>query len=298
MKDLPDIASHHADFGRREGFHRHLGDDHSALFAEGGDTLIVTFENLDDVAGRDADRLPWGHGFVTGNGWSMLGVMAHRWTWYRDEAVFDFFDGLRDDGFFDGFRRVVFYGASMGAYAAATFARAAPGATVIAISPQATLSRQTARWETRYHRVWWRDFSAASRYAYAPDGATTASRLWLFHDPGEPLDAMHAALFRGDNILRLDCPNMGHRIASLWLQMGVLKEIVTGCVEGDLDRTGFYRLMRRRRGSTRYERELLRKLEARDRPDLVRRLCRKVLSERGAPKFRRALERAEADLAR
>lgn len=286
----------HAEIGADRGFHRNLGTEHSALFVEGGSTLLVTFENLDHVAEWGADRLPWGYSFVTGQGWSLLGLMAHGWTWYRDEAVFDFFDALAEEGFFDRFDRVVFYGASMGGYAAATFAAAAPGATVIAISPQATLSRDIAPWETRYHRVWRRDFSPGSRYSYAPDGAATAERAYLFYDPAAPLDAMHAALFRSDPVVRYHCRRMGHRIASLWLGMGILKPVITACVEGRLESTDFYRALRKRRESPRYERELLEAVQARGRPDLVARTCRAVLARRRGPKFRRALNEAEAAL--
>lgn len=266
------------------------------LFVEGGTTLLVTFDNLDHVAENTEDRLPWGYAFCAAQGWSMLGLMAHGWTWYRDDAVFDFFDELVAENFFDRFERVVFYGASMGAYAAATFARVAPGATVIAISPQATLSRDIAPWETRYHRVWRRDFSSASRYAYAPDGLATASRAYLFYDPTAPLDAMHAALFRDGPVERFACRRMGHRIASLWQGMGVLKPIVLDCVDGRLTADAFHRYMRKRRESSRYERELLDAALARGRPDLVRRLCRAVLARRRGPRFRQALREAEAAL--
>jgi pimeloyl-ACP methyl ester carboxylesterase len=286
----------HAQLGANEGFYREIGEEHSALFVESGSTLLVTFENLDHVSDRSADRLPWGYGFVTGQGWSMLGLMAHGWTWYREEAVFDFFDELSHTGFFDRFDKVVFYGASMGGYAAATFARSAPGSTVIAISPQSTLSREIAPWETRYHRVWRRDFSEQSRYAFAPDGVLSARKVYLFYDPTSPLDAMHAALFRTGPVERFLCRRMGHRMASLWMGMGVLKPIIVSCVEGELETSSFYRMMRKRRESTRYERELLEAVQARGRPDLVRRVCQNVLARRRGPRFRRALIDAETAL--
>ena len=285
-----------AQIGAESGFYKTLGGEHSALFVEGGKTLLITFDNLDHVADKEVERLPWGYVFATRQGWSLLGVMAHGWTWYRDKNVFDFFDELARDGFFEGFERVVFYGASMGGYAAAAFAAAVPGSTVILISPQATLSRDIAPWETRYRRVWSRDFSASSRYSYAPDGAATASKTYLFFDPTSPLDSMHAALFRDGPIERFHCRRMGHRIASLWLGMDILKPIIVACVEDRLTRTEFYRLLRKRRGSARYERELLAALQERDRPDLIARLCRDVLSRRRGPKFRRALGEAEAAL--
>lgn len=285
-----------ARIGAERGFHEEIGTQHSALFVEGGPTLIVTFENLDHVRDNAADRMPWGYGFVSAQGWSMLGLMAHGWTWYRDEAVFDFFDRLRDEGFFDRFERVVFYGASMGGYAACAFSAAAPGAAVIAISPQATLSREIAGWETRYHRVWRRDFSG--RYGYAPDMTEAAARVWLFYDPSAQLDAMHAALFQGSNVRKFYCRHMGHRIASLWLRLGILKPVVLDCVEGRLTPVRFYRHLRLRRGNRRYEKELLRRIEARNRPRLVIRYCEAILARRRAPHFRKAMRAAQAELRR
>jgi len=282
------------EMGREKGFYEELGEQHTALFVEGGDTLIVTFENLDHVYNFTDDRMPWGYGFVTSRGWSMLGMMAHDWTWYRDEAVFDFFDRLRDEGFFDRFKQVVFYGASMGAYAAAALSAAAPGATVILIAPQATLCREIAPWETRYVKAWRRNFNG--RYGYAPDGLKSAKDAYLFYDPRMAQDAMHATLFSGDNLTKFRCRFLGHRMASLWLQMGVLKDVIDGCVDGSLTKTRFYALMRKRRDSGRFMRELLEIVESRGRPALTAYFCEAVLSRRRGPKFRQALQRAQAVL--
>ena len=68
---LDEWRAHLEDVGAREGFFRSIGDRHSALYIERGDTLIVTFENLDHVYERGIDRMPWGYGFVAANGWSM-----------------------------------------------------------------------------------------------------------------------------------------------------------------------------------------------------------------------------------
>ncbi|WP_372886695.1 phosphoadenosine phosphosulfate reductase [Shimia sp.] len=282
------------EIGAREGFYEELGEEHTALFLRRGRTLMVTFENLDHIYAREDDRMPWGHGFVQSHGWSMLGLMAHGWTWYRDDAVFDFFDRLRDQGFFDGFDKVVFYGASMGAYAACVFSSAAPGATVIAISPQATLDREIAPWEKRYHRVWRRSFSG--RYGYAPDLVRTAESLYLFYDPRSDPDAMHAALFRGDNIRRLRCRFMGHRIASQWMQLGLLKPVVAACVDGDLTAARFYRMMRARRESPKYQKEILNVLKSLQRPQLLIGYCDAVLARRRAPHFRNARRAAREAL--
>ena len=283
------------EMGREEGFYEDLGDEHTALFVRRGKTLIVTFENLDHIYERSQTRLPWAFDYVESRNWSILGLMAHDWTWYRDADVFDFFDRLRDEGFFKGFDTVVFYGASMGAYAAATFSAASPGAMVIAISPQATLDRDIAIWETRYLKAWRRDFT--DRYGYAPDQVAAARKMYLFYDPAAQLDAMHSSLFQSDNVVKFRCRYMGHRIASLWASMGILKPVIEGCVDGTLDRPTFYTMLRARKENVRYQKELLDILKSSDRLALLVRYCRFILSQRRAPKFRAEMRAAEALLA-
>jgi hypothetical protein len=116
----------------------------------------------------------------------MLGVMANGWTWYRDPWVWDEFDRLANDGFFKGFDRVAFYGASMGGYAACAFAAASPGCEVVAISPQSTLDKNVVPWETRYKIAWDRDFSGA--YGDAATASRAAQQVTILFDPYEPLD--------------------------------------------------------------------------------------------------------------
>lgn len=272
---------------KENGFFSDIGKEHSALYVPRGKTLVVTFDNLDHVYERSDDRLPWGFSFVESRGWSVLGLMAHDWTWYRDEKVFDFFDRLTKDGFFKGFDRVVFYGASMGAYAACVFSAAAPGADVICISPQATIDRDIASWETRYKKVWHRNFK--NRYGYGPEMVNSAKSVTLFYDPTSHLDAMHAALFQGKNVQKIKCRYMGHRIASLWQAMGVLKPIVEGSIEGTITPTEIYRLFRARHDCVRYQKEMLTRLQNENRHSLLVRYCRHILSKRRGPHFRNAM---------
>lgn len=280
--------------GDAEGFYEDIGQEHTALFVRRGGTLIVTFENLDHVYENSNSRMPWGFNFVEDRGWSFLGLMAHDWTWYRDESVYDFFDRLRDEGFFAGFDKVVFYGASMGAYAACAFSAAAPKSTVIAISPQATLDRQFASWETRYKKAWRRDYS--SRYGYAPEMAKSAESVYLFFDPTEALDAMHASLFHSPNIRKFKCRYLGHRIASFWISLNLLKPIIQESVDGTLTEIKFYQMMRARKESARFRRELLGRAQQKGRDDLVVRLCEYVLARNRGPKFRQALRASKANL--
>ena len=276
--------------GREHGFYEELGNDHTALFVKSGKTLIVTFENLDHVFGNNDSRLPWGFDFVQSQGWSILGLMAHDWTWYRDDAVHDFFDRLKAEKFFAQFDRVIFYGASMGAYAACAFSAACPGSTVIAISPQATLDRDICSWETRYQKAWKRDYN--TRYGYAPDMVQYARDVYILFDPLEPLDAMHAALFRGTEITKLKCRFMGHRIASALIGMKILKPTIGSCVDGTMTRENFYTQLRARHEFRRYLRELLGRIDEARHPLLIAILANHVLKRGNGPMFRRKMNAA------
>ena len=266
-------------------FIKDLGEDHVGIYVHGDDTLVVCFENLDKVEESNMNRAPWGYSFISGLGHSFLGLMAAKWSWYRDNAVLDFFDE---------FSKVVFYGASMGGYAAAAFSSVAPGSTVIIMSPQATLERRTASWETRYRKAWIRDFNG--RYGYAPDQVISANKVHLFFAPDNREDAMHAALFRGENIYKFRCLFLGHRMASLMQRMGILKSTFLSCINGDITSNSFYSDLRKRREENRYQLEMLNRLVRKKRPDLIVKYCSAVLVRRPGPKFRLQLNIARKTL--
>lgn len=259
----------------KDGFFREK-NGHSFLFVpRSPDVLVVTFDNLDIAMTKREDRRPWGFEFIERQGWSMLGAMAGGWTWYREPSVWAEFDRLRDEGFFASFGRVVFYGASMGGYAAAAFSAACPGADVVAISPQSTLDRGLVPWETRYKTAWDRDFSGP--YGDAAQASGSARRVTILYDPYEPLDAGHVARFTNPNVLKLRAPLMGHRLGSSLHQMGILTPTILAALDGTLTGPDFYRRLRARRDFPRYQRELFERA-ARKHPDLARRLGRWVLA--------------------
>ncbi|MCF6232544.1 MAG: phosphoadenosine phosphosulfate reductase [Rhodobacteraceae bacterium] len=270
-----------------DGFFEALGANHSALYVKRGQTLIVSFENLHDVYRHGENRLPWGLGKDQPADWSVLGVMAHAPTWYRDTAVLDFFDRLKDDGFFDQFDQIIFYGVSMGAYAACAFSSAAPGSTVIAISPQATLNPDLTSWETRFSAGRRRNFS--TRYGYAPDMLAEAEHAYLFYDPSNSQDAMHMVLFQGANLTKLKCRYMGQMIATYWHEMQIHDTVVERCIDQNLPDATFYQLQRARHASSRYQKEILERLLALENHPLVVRYCNGVLARRRGPAFRREL---------
>ncbi|MGN0932736.1 hypothetical protein [Falsigemmobacter intermedius] len=274
------------------GFFEDLGE-HSFLFIPRSEkVLVVTFDNLDIAMNKREDRRPWGFDFIEKQGWSMLGVMAAGWTWYRDRAVSAMFERLRDEGFFARFERVVFYGASMGGYAAAAFSGAAPGAAVVAISPQSTLDRSLVPWEIRYKTAWGRDFSGP--FGDAAEVSSAASKLVVLYDPYEPLDAAHVARFRCSNVMRLPAPLLGHRLGSSLSQMGILSEIILAALDGSLKPPEFYRALRARRSFPRYQRELFAKAMAKGHRKLALRMAERALQLNDNRPLRQALRQARA----
>ena len=247
-----------AELAGKDGWYRPGTNGHSFLYMpRSTDTLVVTFDNLDIAMTKREDRRPWGYSFIKDQGWSMLGVLAGGWTWYREQWVSDQFDQLQEEGFFKQFRRVVFYGASMGGYAACAFSPAAPGCDVVAISPQSTVDKSIVPWESRYKVVWERDFNG--KYGDAAKVSKAANRVSILYDPYEPLDAQHAARFTGKNVQHLRAPLLGHRLGSSLNQMGILSPIILGALNGSLSSEDYYKLLRTRKTSPRYQRELFNK---------------------------------------
>lgn len=270
-------------------------DHHSFTFIPRGRTLCVTFDNLDIAMNKREDRRPWGFSFIERQGWSMLGVMAAGWTWYRDPWVTAEFDRLRDEGFFAGFERVIFYGASMGGYGALAFSAAAPGANVVVFSPQTTLDKSLVPWETRYRVAWGHDYS--DHYGDAARTVGAAARVSIFYDPYSRLDAQHVDRLRGDNIHRFRAPFLGHRLGSLLNQMGVLQPLVLGAMDGTLTEAAFREAIRARHGFRRYRRELVLRLVDTGHVTMAERLCRKFLAEGPDRFFRETAERLAAQRA-
>ncbi len=259
-----------------KGWYRASTNGHSFLYVpRSSDTLVVTFDNLDIAMTKREDRRPWGYSFIKDQGWSMLGVLAGGWTWYREQWVSDQFDQLKDDGFFKQFKRVVFYGASMGGYAACAFSSAAPGCDVMAISPQSTVDKSVVPWESRYKVVWNRDFNG--KYGDAAKVSQAANRVLILYDPYEPLDAQHAARFTGENVQHLRAPLLGHRLGSSLNQMGILSPIILGALDGSLSSREYYKLLRARKSSPRYQRELFNRAIDKGHTDLARSLGEHIL---------------------
>ncbi|KUF11427.1 hypothetical protein [Pseudoponticoccus marisrubri] len=278
--------------GDASGFSEPLGRHHAAVFVEEGDTLLVSFESMSGIEALSDRNVPLGFDMVAQNGWSSLSVLSHGDTWFREPRVYGFFDQLLDDGFFDEFERVIFYGAGPCGYAAAAYSVAAPGARVLLLQPQATLDPRVTEWDDRFVEMRRHDFT--SRYGFAPDMIDAAQMAYLVYDPRERLDAMHSALFERRNVRRFRAPFMGGALQSELRALDILPLLLESVAEDKLDTARFAELLRARRDHPPYLRKLLSRLDADERDGLSRLLCRNVVGRMHAPRFRRRLQQLEA----
>lgn len=280
--------------GEEAGYFEPLGAKHSVFFADEGPVLLVTFETRSAIRARLGDQLPMGHTIAKANLWSNLTIIADEESWYRDPAIYAYFDRLVDDAFFEDFDRVVFYGAGPGGYAAAAFSAVAPGATVISLQPQATLDPRVSGWDTRYDKM--RRTSFTDRYGFAPDMLEGAGKGFVLYDPNEILDAMHAALFARDYVTRLPCPNIGGNIEAILAEMNILEPMLVLACEGRFTAPAFWQLYRARRDTRHYLRNVLARLESKNHTLLGAIMCRNVVRRLNAPRWVARLNRLEAEL--
>jgi hypothetical protein len=280
------------EIGEESGYFEPLGARHSAFFSDLGPVLLVSFESLTGIRRAGGGQMPLGYQIAAPRGWSSLSIVAHEESWFRDPSVFGFFDRLIDDAFFEDFDRVVFYGAGMGGYGATAFSVAAPGATVLALAPQATLDTELAEWDRRFLNARKLDF--ASRFGFAPDMTEGADSVFIVYDPIQQVDAVHAAMFRGPHIHRLRARNIGRDPQAELARMNVLRPLIDAACAGTLSPQRFYHLWRARRGNAHYLGRLIGRLQTMKRPALLLQALKAANEQVEHPQLRQALERAES----
>lgn len=282
------------DIAEEQGFFEPLGPDHSATFVDRGPKLLVTFETMQSVRIRAHSDVPLGWELIAGEDWSHLCILSDGETWFRHRAIYQFFDRLVDDGFFDGFDRTVFYGSDSCGYGAAAYSVVSPGSSVICLSPQATLDPRVTSWDDRFHHM--RRISFTDRYGYAPDMLEASDRAFVLFDPERHDDAMHAALFTRSNVTQIRVPHLEGQIETFMRRSEILKPLLEIAFERDLQAIDFYQALRERRNYLPYLRMLLSEVEATNRPYLTAILCRSALERINIPRFRRQLSVATNEL--
>ncbi|MBC7739966.1 MAG: hypothetical protein H7245_22760 [Candidatus Saccharibacteria bacterium] len=272
--------------GEEEGHFHTVGTRHWAMYVEDSPTLIVSFETVEQARAR-AGQMPLAHHVAAAKGWSHLCLIADGQTWYRDPAVYAYFDRLVDDAFFEDFDNILFYGAGPSAYAACAYSVAAPGSRVLALNPLATLDPAVAGWDDRFAADRKMDFT--SRYGYAPDMVEGCASLALIFDPRQKADAMHAALFRAPFATALRARYAGGNVESVLSRLGILTDVVILAAEGRLTAVTFANLWRKRRDDAAYLKYLLQDVEQDGHRARALALCTNVVNRLKIHRFRKRL---------
>jgi len=284
-----------AELSEENGHFQPLGKKHFSSYIAGGETLLVTFESYDAIQRISPNAHPLGWEIAKVLGWSSLSVMSDGQSWFREREIYGYFDDLSDDGFFEAFDSVLFYGAGPGGYAAAAYSIAAPGARVLALQPQASLDPRVTEWDERFPDQRRKDFT--SRYGYAPDMIDAAEEAFVIYDPEETEDAMHAALFTRPNVQKLRLRHAGGALQFSLRNMKILSRLIALAGVGRLTPEIFANLARARREDRQYLRNLLRALDDKGRTRLAYALCKNVTTRMGAvPAFERRLKGLETRL--
>ena len=269
-----------------------LGRSHAAAFLDAGRTLLVTFENSAEVMDLD-DATPRGFAFARREGWSVLSFLSRGESWFRDERIYRHIDRLIDDGFFEDFDQVLFYGAQSGGYAAAAFSVAAPGARVLALRPQATLDPAVAGWDARFFAHRGQTFT--DRYGYAPDMIDAAEKAYILFSPQHRLDSMHAALFTRPNAVMLRAHGLAGQLEMSLDGLGLLDDLILAAMDGSLDPAHFGRLMKKRKSSASYLRRLVTRAADSGHDKLAAKVCRIALRDGSNPWFEKQLAAIEGE---
>ncbi|WP_374293084.1 hypothetical protein [Paenirhodobacter enshiensis] len=283
--------------GPRDGFFEKIGQ-HSLSFVERSpDHLVVTFDNLSDAGYPGYDREPWAGKFIRERGDSHLGVYAQGPTWFRDARFIARMEKLRDDGFFARFRRVTFSGTSMGAFAALIFADLAPGANVLAFSPQSTLAADLVPWESRFVPGRKQDWSLPRSDAACH--LAGAGKVWVIYDPFLEVDSKQVARLPAGSFEPLHAFGLGHKTALVLRRMEKLKPVMGAGLDGTLTPALFYRLIRNRGEIYLYrkvmEEHLTRRGHGARIPALVAAFRRRVRRSKAAGNSTGAADPAEGD---
>lgn len=259
-------------------FTRELGQ-HRLQYEPRGSTLVVSFDKAarpeqEPYEGRET----WGAEFYRAEGHSILGVIAREASWYRDPLLIAALEDLKNQGFFAAFDRVVMTGGSMGGFAAAAFAPLAPGAIVIAFSPQSTLNKDLAPWEWRYPKGRARDWTLP--YGDAVDGLDAVRACYVLYDGLDRPDCRHAARFgTASRVVLLQIPGGGHGVSRLLSEMKVLKPLTRGMVDLSMSPAKFRSMARIRKTSLHYHRVMANHAMVRQRFALAQRICDTALRQ-------------------
>ena len=169
----------------------------------------------------------------------------------------------------------------MGGYAALAYSVLVPGSTVLAFSPQTTLSKKIARFEQRFRyaqRKW--DWQTPD-FLDAASSVPAAAMVYVVYDPFVPEDRAHARRIHGPNVREVKLDHLGHKAIRHLKSLGLLQSLIEDVAAGRFDPSDFWRAYRSRRTLQIWQRGLLAEATRRNHASLAQLAARAILS--GSP---------------
>ena len=272
-----------------------LNARHFVRMSRRGSKLLVVFEAVAPSTTNIAAHVPTLEALAADMGWSALTLLSRGHTWFRDDEVISFFDALVDGTLLDGFDDVLLYGAGSAGHAALSFAICAPLSRVLALAPQATYNPEVLSWDNRHPEASRINFG--ERYPPKREYLEALDEIYAAYDPQVEEDSRHLALLDAATVLPLVCRRLGTNLETIFLEFGILEDIVSDAMDGLLDEVGFYQTLRARRENPAYLRSLVSRLIAADRPYLEALVVRNVAERLKRNRYARRLVQLEAKLA-
>ena len=290
----PNNLSALAKICRARGGFSWFNDTYGFAFVPGSSDLVVSFDDQQHAGFKESRSPANFQSIVPELGASILGVMAADSHWFRSDFVHDGIEHLAAHGFFDTFERVLFMGASMGGFAALTYARQAPSARVLAIAPQSTLDPALMPDDRRWR--WTRRLDWTGRYGDAVSGLQ-GTRPMVLSDPRDPFEVAQIDRMR-EKVDVFGTPFSGTKTGVYLRRTGGMTELISAALAGKVSQQMVARLLKDRREIPKYIRQQATRAEAQGNIGRALRIinfAQRSGSKRGYAEIRERLEKSLAE---
>ncbi|WP_131802575.1 alpha/beta hydrolase family protein [Yoonia litorea] len=250
---------------------RVIGKSSYLWFEPRSPVLVVSFDNLATLD-DPYPRMPWIARQVADLGFSILGVQSRRKDWFRGTDADHLIQTLSDQGFFQTFETVVFIGASMGAFAALNYAPLVSGARVLALSPQSTMNKRIAPFETRFPWAVKNSDWTEPAFIDAADAIPDIPSVTIVFDPFDATDKQHAMRMRGPHVQLAPVPNSTHEAVRTVMKAGAFDAMLLEFIEKGKLGSDFWNAMRQRKTVRKWARAFVSNLSQSHHPTMALRV--------------------------
>lgn len=214
------------------------------------DIVVVTFASLDNQVSAEKARSSHGfaESFLLSEGLAGVHIIPHSNDWYLYPEAKSLLSVLAP--VLSKYKKVVNYGASMGAYGAIKLSGQTNATTVIAVSPQAAICPEKIPFDWR-----WAPYQREIKNILDDDiAADVSGRIDVIFDSGS-VDDLHARMIarKIPNVRLISFLGGGHAVLGSLAEVGMIRNVIIDLIYDRFDPDVQCRLWRRlRRQSVEY----------------------------------------------